>query len=58
LHKLTTRPDDLVHHLAQQIHVNATIAQRKYRWADWAVKALLLDLLAIALLATIIVLKK
>jgi hypothetical protein len=58
LQKLTTHPDDLVHHLAQQIHANATIAQRKYRWADWAVKALLLDLLAIALLATIIVLNK
>jgi hypothetical protein len=58
LQKLTTRPDDLVHHLAQQIHANATIVQRKYRWADWAVKALLLDLLALALLATIIALEK
>jgi Family of unknown function (DUF5706) len=58
LHTLTTNPDDLVRHLGQQIHANATVAQRKYRWANRAIRALLLDLLAIAALATIIALKR
>jgi hypothetical protein len=58
LHTLTANPDDLVRHLSQQIHANATVAQRKYRWANRAIRALLFDLLAIAALATIIALKR
>jgi len=58
LHTLTTSPDDLVRHLGQQIHANATVAQRKYRWANRAIRALVLDLLALGALATIIALKK
>jgi hypothetical protein len=58
LHTLTTNPDDLTRHLGQQIHANATVAQRKYRWANRAIRALLLDLLSIATLATIIALRK
>jgi Family of unknown function (DUF5706) len=58
LHTLTTNRDDLIRHLGQQIHANATVAQRKYRWANRAIRALLLDLLAIAALATLIALKK
>lgn len=58
LHTLTTSRDDLVRHLGQQIHANATVAQRKYRWANRAIRALLLDLLALGVVATIIALKK
>jgi pycsar effector protein len=58
LHTLTTNPDDLIRHLGQQIHANATVAQRKYRWANRAVRALILGLLAIAVLAAMIALKR
>jgi hypothetical protein len=58
LHTLTTNADDLVRHLGQQIHANATVAHRKYVWANRAIRALLLDLLSIAALTTIIALKK
>ncbi len=58
LHTLTTNPNDLVRHLGQQIHANATVARRKYRWANRATRALLLGLLALAALAAIIALKK
>ncbi|MGH3854678.1 MAG: Pycsar system effector family protein [Pseudonocardiaceae bacterium] len=58
LHTLTTNREDLVRHLGQQIHANATIAQRKYRWANRAIRALLVDLLALAAVATMIALKK
>jgi hypothetical protein len=58
LHTLTSNPDDLVRHLGQQIHANATVAQRKYRWANRAIRALLLALLALGALAAIIALKK
>jgi hypothetical protein len=57
LHTLTTNPDDLVRHLGQQVHANASVAQRKYRWANRAIQALLLDLLALGVVATIIALK-
>jgi hypothetical protein len=57
LHTLTTNPDDLVRHLSQQVHANATVAQRKYRWANRAIRALLLDLLMLGAVATIIALK-
>jgi hypothetical protein len=57
LHTLTANPDDLVRHLGQQVHANATVAQRKYRWANRAIRALLLDLLALGAVATIISLK-
>jgi pycsar effector protein len=58
LHTLTTNPQDLVRHLGQQIHANATVAQRKYRWANRATQALLLGLLALGALAAIIALNK
>lgn len=57
LHTLTTNPDDLVRHLSQQVHANATVAQRKYRWANRAIRALLLGFAALGALATIVALK-
>jgi hypothetical protein len=57
LHTLTTDHDVLVQQLSQQIHANATVAQRKYRWANRAIYGILLAVLAIAALATIVALK-
>jgi hypothetical protein len=58
LHTLTTNPDDLVRHISQQVHANATVAQRKYQWANRAIRALILDLLALGAVATITALKR
>lgn len=48
---------ELTAHLAQQIHANAMVARAKYSWANRAVRALLLDLLALASLAAVIALR-
>ncbi|SRR5712691_10100111 len=58
LHTLTANPDDLVRHISQQVHANATVAQRKYQWANRAIRALILDLLALGAVATITALKR
>lgn len=54
LHTLTTDFDDLVRHLGRQVHANAIVAGRKYRWAKWSLRALLVGLLALWTLAVII----
>ncbi|MDQ4489038.1 DUF5706 domain-containing protein [Sinomonas sp. ASV486] len=53
LQALTADPDGLVRHIGQQIHANSSVALRKYRWADRSIRALLVDLLALASVATI-----
>jgi hypothetical protein len=58
LHTLTTNPDDLVRHISQQVHANATVAHRKYQWANRAIRALILDLLALGAVAAITALKR
>jgi len=58
LHTLTTNREDLVLHISQQVYANATVARRKYLWANRAVRALILDLLTLGALATITALKK
>lgn len=50
---LTTAPDDLVRHIGQQVHANASVASRKYRFVSWAMWALLVDLLALGSVAAI-----
>lgn len=47
LKSLTTASDDLIRHIGQQVHANASVASRKYRFASWAMWALLVDLLAL-----------
>jgi hypothetical protein len=54
LHRLTIDFDDLVGHLGRQVHANAIVADRKYRWAKWSLRALLIGLLALWALAVII----
>jgi hypothetical protein len=51
-------PDDLVRHISQQVHANATVAHRKYQWANRAIRALILDLLALGAVAAITALKR
>jgi len=53
LHTLTTSPGDLVRHIGQQVHANARVVERKYRWANRAIRALLVDLLALGAVAAI-----
>ena len=54
LHTLTTNDEDLVRHIAQQLHSNSGVAQRKYKWANWALRALLVDISALACVAAIV----
>ena len=58
LHTLTTNPDDLVRHISQQVHANAVVAHRKYQWANRAIRALILDLLALGTVAALTALKR
>ncbi len=48
---LTTDADALTRQIAQQIHSNALVAHRKYRWANLAVVALTIGLVALAVSA-------
>ncbi len=56
LRALTSTPDELVRHLGRQIHANSVIAGRKFRWANLAIRALLIDLLALGTLMLLIAL--
>ncbi|MCC3765267.1 DUF5706 domain-containing protein [Glycomyces sp. TRM65418] len=56
LHTLTTDADLLTDHLSRQIHANAAVADRKFRWANLAIRTLLIDLLALGALTLIIAL--
>lgn len=53
---LTANPDDLIKHIAQQVHANAGVAQRKYRWAEWAIRAVLVDLVTLSAVAGLVAL--
>ena len=56
LHTLTTSPSDLVRHIAHQVHAIATVALRKFRWADRAIRGLVGDLLALGVVALVLAL--
>lgn len=53
LHRLTITPEDIVRYIGQQVHANAYVASRKYRYAARAMWALLVDLLALGSVAAI-----
>lgn len=53
---LTSRPEELVSHIAHQVHANSVVALRKYRWADRAVKALGADAIFLAVVALLVTL--
>lgn len=48
LGSLTSRKVDLTKHIAQQVHSNAAVAQRKYRWANLSLLALTVAMLSLA----------
>lgn len=51
LGSLTLDKQELTKHIGEQVHANATVARRKYEWADRAIKALGAGLLFVALTA-------
>lgn len=53
---LTSRPEELVGHIAHQVHANAVVALRKYRWANRAVNALVADAFFLAVVALLVAL--
>jgi hypothetical protein len=51
---LTGRAEDLVAEIAEQVYWNSMVAHRKYTWASWAIRALLLALISMAVLAGLV----
>lgn len=54
LRSLTSDPERLTRQIAHQVHANATVAHRKFTWADRAIKFLLLALLLLGVVAVIV----
>lgn len=44
-------PDALVRHIAMQIHVNADIATRKFTWSNWSLRATLVAVACLGIVA-------
>jgi hypothetical protein len=53
LARLTMNEHELTAHLAHQIHANSAVADRKFTWADRAIKALAGAILVVALTAVL-----
>ena len=54
LHALTADPNELTKQIAHQVHANATVAHRKFTWADRATKLLSAALVLLAVVALIV----
>jgi len=54
LRTLTGQPEEITRQIAHQVHANAVVAQRKFVWANWAVRALVVALAALAAVAAIV----
>lgn len=54
LAKVTSSSEDLVAEIAQQVYWNSVVAHRKYKWASWAIRILMLALLSVAALACLL----
>lgn len=54
LRSLTSNRDQLTRQIAHQVHANATVAHRKFVWADRAIKSLISALLMLSVVAIII----
>jgi hypothetical protein len=54
LRTLTGQPEELTREIAHQVHANAVVAHRKFFWADWAVRALVVALAALGVVAAIV----
>ena len=57
LRSLTSDPERLTRQIAHQVHANATVAHRKFTWADRAIKFLMLALPLLGVVAIIVGLK-
>lgn len=57
LRSLTSDSERLTRQIAHQVHANATVAHRKFTWADRAIKFLVLALLLLGVVAIIVGLK-
>lgn len=57
LRSLTSDSERLTRQIAHQVHANATVAHRKFAWADRAIKFLALSLMLVAVVGTIVGLK-
>lgn len=53
LGSLTMDKQDLTKHIGEQVYANATVARRKYVWADRAIKGLATGLLLLAVTALV-----
>lgn len=51
---LTAKTEDLVAEIAEQVYWNSTVAHRKYKWASWAIRTLLLALASVAAVAALL----
>jgi len=54
LRALTSDREQLTRQIAHQVHANATVAHRKFTWADRAIKLLVLALIALSAVAVIV----
>jgi len=54
LRTLTCQPEEVTRQIAHQVHANAVVAQRKFFWANWAVRALVVALAAAGVVAVIV----
>ncbi|WP_162829898.1 Pycsar system effector family protein [Amycolatopsis palatopharyngis] len=57
LRSMTADPEELTRQIAHQVHANATVAHRKFTWADRAVKLLATALGLLGVVAIVIELK-
>lgn len=54
LKTLTGSREDLVAEIAAQVYWNSNVAHRKYKWASWAIRSLLLALVGMVVLACLL----
>jgi putative ubiquitin-RnfH superfamily antitoxin RatB of RatAB toxin-antitoxin module len=57
LRSMTADPEELTRQIAHQVHANATVAHRKFAWANRAIMSLVAALGLLGLVATIIGMK-
>ncbi|KAA1397633.1 Pycsar system effector family protein [Aeromicrobium ginsengisoli] len=54
LRSLTSDPERLTRQIAHQVHANATVAHRKFTWADRAIRSLVVALALLGVVAIIV----
>jgi hypothetical protein len=54
LRSLSADKEELMRHLANQVHANSIVADRKFNWAGWAITALVGSLISLGIVAALI----